>query len=256
MSFDADIAACAALTQNGDPERFAATMALAVPARAKLFPLWAFNIEVSRAPWVAKEPMIAEMRLQWWRDALEEIATGRRVRRHEVVTPLSPLLTPALARTLDALVAARRADIEKAPFDDEATMWTYLEATSSGLFWVAASLLGADDAEEPAVRQCARAIGFANWLRALPELEARGKRPMPDGRPETLARLARIALPELAAQKGLSRSARHAMLAGFMSRPVLRQVARSPGLVAANRLHISPLARSLTLISARLTGRI
>ena len=68
--------ACAAIVERGDPERFMAAMAAPVEARRVLFPLYAFNVEVARAPWVTEEPMIAEMRLQWWRDALEEIAHG------------------------------------------------------------------------------------------------------------------------------------------------------------------------------------
>ena len=48
-------------------------MAAPLAARQILFPLYAFNVEVARAPWVASEPMIGEMRLQWWRDVLEEI---------------------------------------------------------------------------------------------------------------------------------------------------------------------------------------
>ena len=59
------------------------------PARRVLFPLYAFNIEVSRAPWVTAEPMIAEMRLQFWRDVVEEIAAGKPPRAHEVAAPLA-----------------------------------------------------------------------------------------------------------------------------------------------------------------------
>ncbi|TNF18762.1 MAG: phytoene synthase, partial [Rhodobacteraceae bacterium] len=62
-----DWQACAAIVEKGDPDRFASAMAAPVAARARLFPLYAFNLEVARAPWVTQEPMIAEMRLQWWR---------------------------------------------------------------------------------------------------------------------------------------------------------------------------------------------
>ena len=89
MDFDDDLTACAQLVERGDPDRFAAAMAAPVRARAVLFPLYAFNLEVARAPWLTQESMIAEMRLQWWRDALEEIRAGGLVRRHEVVTPLA-----------------------------------------------------------------------------------------------------------------------------------------------------------------------
>ena len=72
--------ACAGIVERGDPERFLAIMAGPVAARRILFPIIALNIEVSRAPWVTQEAMIAEMRLQWWRDALEEVAEGKEVR--------------------------------------------------------------------------------------------------------------------------------------------------------------------------------
>ena len=78
MALDDDIAACARLVARGDLPRFRATMAAPVELRRMLFPLYAFNLEVARAPWVTAEPMIALMRLQWWRDALGEIGGGRR----------------------------------------------------------------------------------------------------------------------------------------------------------------------------------
>ena len=78
--------ACAEITRKGDPDRFLSAMAARPALREILFPIYAFNVEVSRAPWVTKEPMIAEMRLQWWRDALQEIAAGGTVRRHDAVT--------------------------------------------------------------------------------------------------------------------------------------------------------------------------
>ena len=81
-------------------------MAAPVAAREKLFPIYAFNVEVARAPWVASEPMIGEMRLQWWRDALEEIAEGKGVRQHEVTTPLASVLDSDGARLFSGLAAA------------------------------------------------------------------------------------------------------------------------------------------------------
>ena len=64
------LAACAAMVARGDPDRFLAVMAAPVTVRARLLPLYAFNLEVARAPWVTDEALIAEMRLQWWRDVV------------------------------------------------------------------------------------------------------------------------------------------------------------------------------------------
>ncbi|MCE2750015.1 MAG: squalene/phytoene synthase family protein, partial [Rhodobacter sp.] len=127
------VAACAALVQRGDPDRFMAVMAAPVAARARLFPLYAFNLEVARAPWVTQEAMIAEMRLQWWRDTVESLAGQGPVRAHEVAAPLAQVVRGQglpLA-VMDRLVEARRWDIYREPFEDRAAFDAYLEDTGA-----------------------------------------------------------------------------------------------------------------------------
>ena len=55
MSLDA----CADLVNRGDPDRFRSAMLAPMPIRGDLLALYAFNLEVARAPWVTNEPMIA-----------------------------------------------------------------------------------------------------------------------------------------------------------------------------------------------------
>ena len=99
--------ACANLVSRADPERFAAAMSAPLEARRVLLPIYAATAEVARAPWMTQEPVIAEMRLQWWRDVFEEIEHGR-ARKHEVVDALAEVLTPKGAEALDLMVLARR----------------------------------------------------------------------------------------------------------------------------------------------------
>lgn len=251
VTFDADLTACAALVEKADPERFAATMVSPPSARPVLFALYAFNVEVSRAPWVTAEPMIAEMRLQWWRDALEEIGTGGPVRRHEVVTPLSRILDAKGAEILDQLVAARRWDIGKDAFEDAAHMAEYLDRTAAGLMWVAARALcpdiSGDAAAEARVRRAGHAAGLARFLRAVPALEAAGRIPMVDGRPGVIAALAAEALAGSKHPDGLPRAARPALTEAFAARDILSQAARDPVRVAEGTLALSPLKRSFRL---------
>ncbi|MDV4145659.1 squalene/phytoene synthase family protein [Shimia sp. FJ5] len=257
MSAGDDLGACALIVQKGDPDRFLATMAAKPAAREVLFPLHAFAIEVARAPWVTQEAMIGEMRLQWWRDALEEIGSGGRVRRHEVVTPLAAWLDPEGAAVLDAAVEARRWDLYREPFEDEAAFAAHIDATTGGLFWVAARALGA--AQERVVRDFAYGVGVANWLLAIPDLEGRGCFPLVDGRPEAVAELAREALAQLLAaraQRGaVSRAAGQALLAGWQAEGVLRRALEAPGRVASGDLAASEFARKAGLMRRALTGR-
>ena len=250
--------ACAALVQRGDPDRFLATMSVPPAARAVLFPLYAFNVEVARAPWVTEEPMIAEMRLQWWRDAVEELGQGRPPRAHEVVAPLAEAMArdpETIAALLDGAIAARRWDIYRDPFEDEAAFDRYLNTTSGHLTWAAAIAFGAPDTLEASVRDAAWAGGLANWLLAIPELERKGRKPMVDGRAEAVAALAREGLMRLGRARQASFGPCTPVLRCFwQAGPILRQAARDPGRVAAGALGTSEFRRRSRLMIKALTA--
>ncbi|MFK7764887.1 MAG: squalene/phytoene synthase family protein [Roseobacter sp.] len=259
MTFDADLTACAQMVQKADPDRFAAVMASPLAARYTLFPLYAFSIEVSRAPWVTQEPMIAEMRLQWWRDALEEIANGAAVRRHEVVTPLTRVLDVEDARLLDRMVAARRWDIYKDAFEDAAHFNRYIEETAGILIQVAARALARQgscqetlsSAAEEAVLKLGQAHGFARFLQAIPDLEARGRVPLVDGRVEAISARAEEVLGQCPSRKELRRLLPRALwpatTEAFQALYLLRQAATQPMRVAEGTLALHPVVRSWCL---------
>ncbi|MFN5995512.1 MAG: phytoene/squalene synthase family protein [Paracoccaceae bacterium] len=221
------VAACAELVQRGDPDRFLAVMAAPVEARAQLLPLYAFNLEIARAPWVTQEPLIAEMRLQWWRDVVENAASGA-ARAHEVAGPLHDLIRDfgLPVEVMDRLIAARRWDIHADPHEGPEGLATYLEETGAGLMWLAARALGAPDGAEAAVRSYGWAVATAMYIRAVPELQARGRQPLPDGMSQ--ADLARLGLEKLAlarkARKTVPKEVAPALLSGWQTEGILRQV--------------------------------
>lgn len=252
-----DLAACAAIVERGDPQRFRAAMAAPVAARAVLFPVYAFNIEVSRAPYVSQEPMISEMRLQWWAEGLEEIIGGGLVRRHEVVLPLAQAVDAEGARLLQEVVEARRQDLELAPFDDAAALWSYLDATSGALMLAAARGLG--EAAPEVVRGHGQAVGLANYLVAVPRLVEMNRRPLPDASDAAIAALAREGLDRLkAARRGrraVSSRAAPALIGGWEAGAILRRAARHPALVRSGGLEPGAFRSSLGLALRAATGR-
>ncbi len=244
------LAACAEIVQRGDPDRFAAVMAAPAAARARLFPLYAFNLEVARAPWVSKEPMIAEMRLQWWRDVVAEPTP----RAHEVAGPFHAVIQEVglPLEVIDSLIAARLHDAYGEPFADLDAFDVYLDDTAAGLMWLAAKACGGTD--ETAARALGWAMGLANYLRAVPELEARGRLPLPDGRPIVIQDLAVMGLEKLALARGKVPKA--AALVAWQTRGLLRQVEHTPGLVAAGGMGLSEFARRGGLLQAAVIGRV
>jgi len=245
-----DVIACAKLVERGDPLRFRAVMAAPSNLRPALFAIFAFNLEVARAPWVTKEAMIAEMRLQWWHDALGEIANGDVVRRHEVVTPLAYYITSEQAGLLQDLVDARRWDIYNDPFTDKAAFDSYLMKTSGNLYAVAARVLGPCDIDM--VQRLGAVFGFAQFMHAIPALQNAGKRPLDDGRTETLANRATEALGQLHLRQKIAKPAKWALLSGYQTEWTLTQIVKTPERVIDGIGEPSPFVDRFLFMKARL----
>ena len=94
-----------------DPDRFLTALFAPAARREALFTLYALNHELARAREVAREPMMALVRLQWWREVIE----GAR-RRHEVAGPVGEALDAGalLAADLEGMIAGREMEVEGA----------------------------------------------------------------------------------------------------------------------------------------------
>lgn len=151
------------IVRRTDPDRWLASRFVADPAaRADLLALYAYNQELARIAFVVSDALMGEIRLTWWREAMDEIALGRPPRRHPVVVALaaSKLSPQALAD----LTEGRYADLEPEPFGDREAVLVYLDATVGAVTALAARRL--DPAARPEqTRSAARAHGLAGLWR-------------------------------------------------------------------------------------------
>ncbi|MDG2403447.1 MAG: squalene/phytoene synthase family protein, partial [Paracoccaceae bacterium] len=225
-----DLMACAELVKRGDHARFMAVMAAPLAARPVLFALFAFNLEVARAPWMTQQPMIAEMRLQWWCDALDEIIEQKSVRQHQIMTPLAKLLDSSSAALLRDFVTARRWDIYQDPFEALSDFERYIEQTSGHLLVAATSMLGQVDPE--VVRDFGFALGLSGWFRAVPALRAQNRHPLFDNDVASVCDMAQRGLARLARARkyraSVSKDAAAALLYDGAAKHYLTQAAAHP----------------------------
>jgi len=249
------LAACADIVRRGDPDRFIAAMAAPQEARARLFPLYAFNLEIARAPWLTTDPVVAKMRLQFWRDALAEIDEGQPARAHEVVKPLAEVMHAGglPGEMLDGMVVARWADVDRAPLASADVLDAYLAETAGTLMWASAQALGARYIREPAVRAVGKAAGLASMLVAAPELEHRGWRVLPDAGLEGLIEAARADIE--AARKTDFRLSIPALRVAWRADAILARAAADGAAIRGRRLEGSEFARRAGLSWKSLTGR-
>lgn len=96
---------CIQEVREHDLDRYYCCLFAPSEPRSALFALLAFNQEVTKTRAVVSEPMLGEIRLQWWREALEEIEQGR-PRANPVVQALAAIngisdLIPYLSRVID-----------------------------------------------------------------------------------------------------------------------------------------------------------
>lgn len=167
-----DLSYCAGEVRRLDHDRFLTALFAPADRREALFALYAFNIEVSKIREVVSDPMIGAIRLQWWREVIDEIFGRKPVRRHGVAEPLSAAIrSHGLGReNFDRLIDARAFDLDDDPPEDVGGLSGYAEATSSTLVWLALDILGVTGCET--AREVGRKTGIA-WaivglLRAAP----------------------------------------------------------------------------------------
>src|SRR3546814_15149921 len=78
---------CAAEVRRQDPDRWLTALFAPDARRPALLALYAFNAEIARAREAVSQPMIGQIRLQWWREDWEGMEAGG-VRAHPVVLAL------------------------------------------------------------------------------------------------------------------------------------------------------------------------
>src|SRR2546430_5943720 len=167
---------CETLVRKHDYDRYISALFAPERVRAHLFALYAFNYEIARITETVRNPVAGQLRLQWWRDAVDEIYSGARGRTEVLQALLHGVAAHQLPKPLfDAMLDARAQDFESAPFADMAALEAYADATSAMLMRLAARVLGAEDALDEQARDAGIAYAVCGLLRAVPFQAARGR---------------------------------------------------------------------------------
>ena len=170
MARNETVSYCAAQVRAHDRDRYLTALFAPEASRGALMALYAFNLEIAKTRETVSEPILGQMRLQWWRETIEGIYGGS-TRQHEVATALSAAIeTHGLSRDyLDRMVDAREFDLTDAPPEEMRDLEVYAEGTSSMLMKSALEALGgANDAALEAAHHGGIAWAITGLLRAVP----------------------------------------------------------------------------------------
>lgn len=179
---------CERIVWAGDRDRYLAALFAPADKRPALFALYAFAIELARVPERVREPLAGEIRLQWWRDALESGAG------EAAANPVFAALEETMTRwrlpraPLLALVEARVHDLYEDPLATVNDLEGYAGETASVLMRLASLILaeGEDPGHADAAGHGGVAYAVTGLMRAFPWHVRRGQLYVPPV--ETLAR--------------------------------------------------------------------
>lgn len=168
MSPEAHRDYCAEQVRTYDYDRyFAATFAPA-DVRRGLLALYAFNLEIASARERVSEALLGEIRLQWWRDAIDEIYDGS-VREHAVAAELADAIDKfALSKdSFDRMLDGRVFDMDEEAPEDINAFENYISATAGELTRVGYRICGVLEADTQA-EHLGSIWGGVGLLRAMP----------------------------------------------------------------------------------------
>ena len=181
---DTDYAHCEELLRREDRDRWLASLFVPRELRRHIHALYAFSLEAARVREIVSEPLLGEIRFQWWRDALEGTHAGE-----AKANPVAAALLDTVARfdlpkaPLLELIVARGQDLYGEPMQSVEALEAYTQATCSNLLRLAALILDGEEAAacRDAARHAGIAYGITGLIRALPWHCARGARFVPAG---------------------------------------------------------------------------
>ncbi|MGA7327222.1 MAG: squalene/phytoene synthase family protein [Rhodomicrobium sp.] len=174
-------AATADLVRRRDVDRYWSTLFAPAGRRAALLALYAYNAEIAHIAATTNEPMVGQIRLQWWKDAIELAVPGTRTGN-----PIADSLAGAIFEhdlPKDRLIGMAEARIPEIVGDapvDIAALRASLQATQGTVFELAAGILGSEgELARKAGEHAGLAYGLMQTLRTVPLQAARRKLMLP-----------------------------------------------------------------------------
>jgi phytoene synthase len=156
-----------------DYDRYLISLRLPRAVQPALWAVQAFNLELAKIAPTVSEAMLGQIRLQWWREAIDKIASGKTPRQHDVTLAVAKAMQeyalplPLLHRMIDA----RAQELTPTPFADIAELLGYLGDTAGILCHLHSHIsLGRalDDDETQQARRIGQRWGVIGIIRALP----------------------------------------------------------------------------------------
>lgn len=167
-------------------DRYLSALLAPSNVRADLLALAAFAGEIARIPGDVSQPMIGEIRLQWWRDALGAAAgLGAGSAAQATGNPIADALGVAMLRhavpleLVHGVLDAQSQRLDDRPFGELDELGAHLAAYDGGLFEIAWRMLGGQGTRPAVLAEAGIVYGLARCLIEAPAELAQGRVVLP-----------------------------------------------------------------------------
>lgn len=227
---------CADLVRRLDEDRWLAAQYAPPVRRRHLLALYALHLEIAEIPTKVSEAALGEIRLQWWREALAEIAAGGATRAHPVIEAAraAGVIDAEARASFGAAIDARARLLYQEPFAGIDDLAAWLRQSEAYLAPLAARIGGLTHDLENALLGAGTAF----------ELARKGAQLAPDLEEIIPAHARALLVGSKDALSGLSPEAAPAALHLALTRSYL-----------AGQGRFSPIARRWRLFTAMASGR-
>jgi NADH dehydrogenase [ubiquinone] 1 alpha subcomplex assembly factor 6 len=164
------------MVRESDRPRYLCTLWAPAVHRPALFALHAFGLELARIRTQVSEPMLGEIRLAWWREALDGVYACQ-PREHPVLQAMTILVDKGVHQSrLTALIDGRESEIFDSAMANTSEVEAFATQTAGVQNELVASLCGATSSEGlQAANDIGTAWGLLSLLRAV-NFHARAQR--------------------------------------------------------------------------------
>jgi phytoene synthase len=141
--------------------------------REALIVLAAFAGELNRIPFLVSEPMMAAVRLQWWRDELSSQSTELARAGESEARRTGHMLCDALLQVLvqyrlpigllQGMIDAAETELDPTPFNDTGEVHQVSTKFDAALFELSGRIQGVTDTPREIWANAGRAFGAASW---------------------------------------------------------------------------------------------
>ena len=174
---------CAQEVRRHDWDRYLFTLFAPADVREDLYTILALNTEIARIPDMVSEPLLGQIRLQWWQDSINKIYAGSSdgIQGHYIFEHIPRvILERGLSKSLfDQLFEARASEFSSSPPKNEQALVDYVFGTSSTLNILLLETIGEKIGFEDKAGEVGIAWGLTGLIRALPKLAKQGRFPLP-----------------------------------------------------------------------------